>query len=79
MDVLSVLCCFLASLIIFLVVGYYRLARALSKADQVLPMWEYIAELPLLGRFVGRLFTIFIKVINPYSRSIGRQSPRIRI
>jgi hypothetical protein len=71
MDLWKLLLSFLALVIIPLIVGYYRLATALSKTDQLLPLWEYIAELPILGLFVGRIFTMLIKVINPYSRSIG--------
>ena len=69
---------FLATLV-SLIVAYFRLSSVLAKTDQVLPMWEYIAETPILYRFVGRIFTILIKIRNPYSRSIGTQMRRIQI
>ena len=75
MDPVTVLWCILALLILLLVVGYYRLVASLAKADQALPMWEYIAELPFLGSFVGYIFTMILQIMNPYSRSIGITRP----
>jgi len=71
MDLAKALWCILALLLGFLVVGVYRLATGFAKADQVLPIWEYIAELPFFGSFVGRIFTMILQIMNPYSRSIG--------
>ena len=51
--------------------AYFRLSRALAKTNQVLALWEDIAELPFLGAHVGRIFTLFMRIRNPYSRSIG--------
>jgi acyl-coenzyme A thioesterase PaaI-like protein len=61
----------LATIVILFVIGYFRLSSALGKLDQVLPVWESIAETPILGNFVGRIFTMLLKIRNPYSRSIG--------
>ena len=51
-------------------VGYYFLTRALSQTNQVLVVWEKIAETPLLGNYVGSIFTMLMKLRNPFSRSI---------
>ena len=61
----------LGTLLVFLTIGYFRLSSALSKTSQVLPVWEYLAGQPILCHFVGRIFTMFIKIRNPYARSIG--------
>ena len=60
----------LAVLAIVCLVGYYFLSRALAKTNQVLVVWEKIAETPLLANYVGTIFTMFMKIRNPYSRSI---------
>jgi hypothetical protein len=70
-DLWTALWCLLALIAMGLFIGYHRLVESLGKADQILPLWEYIAELPVLGLFVDRLYTMLIKVTNPYSRSIG--------
>jgi hypothetical protein len=62
---------FLSAIILILAVAYFRLASALAKTDQVLIVWERIAETPFLGGFVGRIFTNFLKIRNPYTRSIS--------
>jgi hypothetical protein len=51
-------------------VGYYFLSRALAQTDQVLVVWEKVAETPILGNYVGSIFTMLMKIRNPYSRSI---------
>lgn len=61
----------LGAILVSLILAYFRLSSVLARADQVLPVWEYIAETPILCQFVGRIFTIFIKIQNPYCRSIG--------
>jgi len=71
MDLAKVLWCILALVIVLLLAEVYRLATGLATADQVLPIWEYIAELPFFGSFVGRIFTMILQIMNPYSRSIG--------
>jgi hypothetical protein len=61
----------LAIAIALLSLAYFRLSLALAKTDQALAVWEYIAETPILGNHVARIFTMLIKIRNPYSRSIG--------
>jgi hypothetical protein len=61
-------------LAIVCLVGYYFLSRALAKTNQVLVVWQKIAETPVLGNHVGSIFTMLMKIRNPYSRSI-RTSP----
>lgn len=70
-DLWTALWCLLGFLAMGLYIAYYRLAKFLGKVDQILPLWEYITELPVLGLFVDRICTLLIKVINPYTRSIG--------
>lgn len=57
--------------LIALSLAYLRLSAALAKADQILLIWEHIAEMPFIGAHVGRIFTMLLRVRNPYSRSIG--------
>ena len=61
----------LATIIAALAIAYFRLKAVLSQTDQVLSVWEYIAETPILCNHVSRIFTMLIKVRNPFSRSIG--------
>jgi acyl-coenzyme A thioesterase PaaI-like protein len=70
----TALWCLVGLVAIGLFIGYRRLVKSLGKPDQILPLWEYIAELHVLGFFADRLYTMLIKVINPYSRSIGTLS-----
>lgn len=60
-----------AIIIATLAIAYFRLSSVLSQTDQVLSVWEYIAETPVLCNHVGRIFTMFMKVRNPFSRAIG--------
>jgi hypothetical protein len=62
---------FLTAVVLVLASAYFRLATALAKTDQVLVIWERIAETPLMGAFVDRIFTMFLKIRNPYTRSIS--------
>lgn len=64
----------LAAILIPLIIAYFRLSSALAQTDQVLPIWEYIAETPILCHFIGRIFTILLKIRIPYTRSIGTTS-----
>ena len=50
---------------------YLRLRAALSQTAQPLIVWEYLCETPLLRLFVSRIFTMLLKMRNPYTRSIG--------
>jgi hypothetical protein len=52
-------------------VAYYYLSSILAKSNDVLAVWEKIAETPILGNFVGQIYTIFVRIRIPYSRSIG--------
>ena len=61
----------LVTLLAALVIAYYRLSYVLSQTDQVLSVWEYIVETPILCNHVSRIFTMLMKIRNPYSRSIG--------
>jgi len=62
-------------LAIVCLVGYYFLSRALARTNQVLVVWQKIAETPVLGNHVGSIFTMLMKIRNPYSRSIRTSPP----
>ena len=62
-------------LAIVCLVGYYFLSRALARTNQVLVVWQKIAEMPVLGNHVGSIFTMLMKIRNPYSRSIRTSPP----
>ena len=64
----------LSTIVAILVIAYRRLSSLLATTDQVLPVWEYIAETPILRNYVGRIFTMLVKIRSPYSRSIGSLS-----
>ena len=61
----------LATIIASLAIVYFRLKAVLSQTDQVLSVWEYIAETRILCNHVSRIFTMLMKVRNPFSQSIG--------
>jgi len=60
-----------AIIIATIAVAYYHLSSVLSQTDQVLSVWEYIAETPVLCNNVSRIFTMLMKVRIPFSRAIG--------
>jgi len=53
---------------------YLRVRAALVQTQQPLLVWEYLCETPLLRLFVTRIFTMLLKIRNPYTRSIGQNS-----
>jgi hypothetical protein len=53
------------------VIVYLRLRTLVSKIDRVLETWAKIEETSFVGSFVGPIFTMLLKMRNPYSRSIG--------
>lgn len=57
--------------IAIVVIGYFRLASALAKTDQVLEVWEKLVETPIVSAHVGRIFTYLLKIRNPYTQSIS--------
>jgi hypothetical protein len=61
----------LTAITIIAVVAYYYLSSILAKSNDVLAVWEKIAETPILGSFVGQIYTMFVRIRIPYSRSIG--------
>jgi len=69
----------LATIIALIAMAYFRLKAVLSQTDQVLVVWEYIAETPILCNHISRIFTMFMKVRNPFSRSIGPYSSLPRL
>ena len=70
MDVQDVMYGSIGLLVIGCLVGYYFLSRALAQTNQVLVVWEQVAETPILGNYVASIFTMLMKIRNPYSRSI---------
>ena len=52
---------------------YVRVHAALSQTDQPLMIWEYLCETPLLRLYVSQIFTMFLKIRDPYTRSIGSE------
>ena len=70
-DLQIFVACCLGLTIAIVVVGYFRLASALAKTDQVLEVWEKLMETPIASAHVGRIFTYLLKVRNPYTRSIS--------
>jgi hypothetical protein len=61
----------LTAIAILLVVAYYHLSSVLAKSNDVLAVWEKVAETPILGSFVGPIYTMLLKIRIPYTRSIG--------
>src|SRR5579859_7059169 len=70
MDIQDIIWGLLGILAIACLVGYYFLSQQLTTTNQVLMVWEKIAETPLLGNHVGSIFTMLMKIRNPFSRSI---------
>jgi len=52
-------------------IAYFRLAAVLARTNQVLDIWEKVAETPIIGAHVGRIFTFLLKIRNPFTRSIS--------
>lgn len=76
MDIQDVVYGWIGLLVISCLVGYYFLSRALAQTNQVLAVWEKVAETPILGNYVASIFTMLMKIRNPYSRSI-RTAPSL--
>lgn len=70
MDIQNIVYGWLGILAIACLVSYYFLSGALAKTNQVLVVWEKIAETPVLGNYVGWIFTMLMKIRNPFSQSI---------
>jgi hypothetical protein len=61
----------LCAIVVIGILAYTRLSAVLANTNQVLVVWEKVAETPILGAYVGQLCTYLLKIRNPYTRSIG--------
>jgi len=61
----------LVSILVASLLAYFYLGSVLARTDQVLVVWEKVAGIPIVGKYSGQICTMFLKIRNPYTRSIG--------